>query len=59
MGINLLRIAINLSYAYFMMTFGKEMYIRKMCYDAEKHGAGIVTWTDIKGQKHSVIVKAE
>lgn len=39
------------------MMLGHELTIRKMCYDTEKYGHGIITYTDIYGKNHSAIVE--
>ena len=39
------------------MMLGHELTIRKMCYDTEKYGHGIITYTDIYGKDHSAIVE--
>lgn len=37
---------------------GRTLTTRKYCYDAEKYGHGIITYTDIHGVDHHAVVEA-
>ena len=40
------------------ISLGKTLQIRKFCYDAEKYGHGIITYTDIHGEDHHAVIEA-
>ena len=37
---------------------GRNLTTRRYCYDAEKYGHGIITYTDIHGKDHHAVIEA-